>query len=143
MEIKMNVNALQTFLIEEFPQVHADFQVLDVTPKGVCVKLITSDQHLRPGGTISGPTIFTLADIGMYLAVLSRIGPQSLAVTTNCSIDFMRKPASKRNLVCDVVLYKIGRALAVGECLIYSESVAAPVARASLTYSLPQNNGVT
>ena len=142
MEIKMNVNALQTFLIEVFPQVHTDFQVLDVTPKGVCVKLIISDQHLRPGGTISGPTIFALADIGMYLAVLSRIGPQSLAVTTNCSIDFMRKPASKRNLVCDVVLYKIGRVLAVGECLIYSEGVAAPVARASLTYSLPQNNGV-
>ncbi|MFT5867356.1 MAG: acyl-coenzyme A thioesterase PaaI-like protein, partial [Gammaproteobacteria bacterium] len=74
MDIKMDVDALQAFLIEVFPQVHADFQVLDVTPKGVRVKLITVDQHLRPGGTISGPTMFALADVGMYLAILSRIG---------------------------------------------------------------------
>ncbi|MFT5631439.1 MAG: acyl-coenzyme A thioesterase PaaI-like protein [Gammaproteobacteria bacterium] len=137
MDIKMDVDALQAFLIEVFPQVHADFQVLDVTPKGVRVKLITADQHLRPGGTISGPTMFALADVGMYLAILSRIGPEALAVTTNCSIDFMRKPAAGVDLICDVVLHKLGRVLAVGDALIYSEGTAEPVARASLTYAIP------
>ena len=142
MDIKMNVDALQAFLIEVFPQVHADFQVLDVTPTGVRVKLVTADRHLRPGGTISGPTMFALADVGMYLAILSRIGPEALAVTTNCSIDFMRKPAAGVDLICEAVIHKMGRILAVGDCMIYSEGLDAPVARASLTYSIPPSFGV-
>ena len=142
MDIKMNVDALQAFLIEVFPQVHADFQVLVVTPTGVRVKLVTADRHLRPGGTISGPTMFALADVGMYLAILSRIGPEALAVTTNCSIDFMRKPAAGVDLICEAVIHKMGRILAVGDCMIYSEGLDAPVARASLTYSIPPSSGV-
>ncbi|MFT4706352.1 MAG: acyl-coenzyme A thioesterase PaaI-like protein [Reinekea sp.] len=137
MDIKMDVDELQAFLIEVFPQVHAEFQVLEITPTGVRVKLVTADHHLRPGGTVSGPTMFALADVGMYLAVLSRIGPQALAVTTNCSIDFMRKPAAGVDLVCEVVLHKLGRVLAVGDALIYSEGGVDPVARASLTYAIP------
>jgi acyl-coenzyme A thioesterase PaaI-like protein len=136
-DIKMDVDELQAFLIEVFPQVHAEFQVLEITPTGVRVKLVTADHHLRPGGTVSGPTMFALADVGMYLAVLSRIGPQALAVTTNCSIDFMRKPAAGVDLVCEVVLHKLGRVLAVGDALIYSEGGVDPVARASLTYAIP------
>jgi len=141
-DIKMDADALQTFLIEVFPQVHADFQILEVTPTGVRVKLATAERHLRPGGTISGPTMFALADVGMYLAILSRIGPEALAVTTNCSIDFMRKPAAGVDLICEAVLHKMGRVLAVGDCMIYSEGLDVPVARASLTYSMPLNCGV-
>ncbi len=136
-QIKMTAEQLQAFLVEEFPQVHADFEVLKVTDDGVRVRLVVNDGHLRPGGTVSGPTMFALADVGMYLATLSRIGPQALAVTTNCSIDFMRKPAAGVDLYCDVRLLKLGRALAVGDCLIYSTGVDAPVARASLTYAIP------
>ena len=121
---------------------HADFQILEVTPTGVRVKLATAERHLRPGGTISGPTMFALADVGMYLAILSRIGPEALAVTTNCSIDFMRKPAAGVDLICEAVLHKMGRVLAVGDCMIYSEGLDVPVARASLTYSMPLNCGV-
>jgi len=141
-DIKMDADALQAFLIEVFPQVHADFQILEVTPTGVRVKLATAERHLRPGGTISGPTMFALADVGMYLAILSRIGPEALAVTTNCSIDFMRKPAAGVDLICEAVLHKMGRVLAVGDCMIYSEGLDVPVARASLTYSMPSSCGV-
>jgi len=141
-DIKMDADALQAFLIEVFPQVHADFQILEVTPTGVRVKLATAERHLRPGGTISGPTMFALADVGMYLAILSRIGPEALAVTTNCSIDFMRKPAAGVDLICEAVLHKMGRVLAVGDCMIYSEGLDVSVARASLTYSMPLNCGV-
>ena len=137
MDIKMDVDALQAFLIEVFPQVHADFQVLDVTPKSVRVKLITADQHLRPGGTISGPTMFALADVGMYLAILSRIGPEALAVTTNCSIDFMRKPAANTDLIAKTRLLKLGKLLSICDVLVYSDGLDDPVARASLTYAIP------
>ena len=136
-DIKMTAEALEAFLVEVFPQVHADFAVETVTAEGVDVRLVVNDSHLRPGGTVSGPTMFALADVGMYLAVLSRIGPQALTVTTNCSIDFMRKPAAGAGLMCHVRLLKVGRSLAVGDCLIFSDGTDAPVARASLTYAIP------
>lgn len=137
MTIKMDVASLSSFLLETFPQVHSDFVVEAVTEQGVRLRLVTDERHLRPGGTVSGPAMFGLADVAMYLAILSRIGPEALAVTTNCSIDFMRKPVAGVDLICDAVIHKLGRVLAVGDCLIYSEGKAEPVARASLTYSIP------
>lgn len=138
MTLKMDAAALQVFLGESFPQVSAEFEVEAATPEGVRIRLIPSERHLRPGGTVSGPTMFALADVAIYLAVLSRIGPQALAVTTNCAIDFMRKPAPGVPLLCDGRLLKLGRVLAVGDALIYAEgSPGAPVARAGLTYSIP------
>jgi acyl-coenzyme A thioesterase PaaI-like protein len=81
--------------------------------------------------------MFALADVSVYLSVLAMIGPKALAVTTNCSVDFMRKPAARTDLICVCRLLKLGRVLAVGECLLFSEGTNAPVARASLTYSIP------
>jgi uncharacterized protein (TIGR00369 family) len=101
------------------------------------VRLPVADRHLRPGGTISGPTMFSLADVSMYLATMAMIGPVTLAVTTNCSIDFMRKPAAGVDLIATGRLLKLGRVLAVGDVLIHSEGTIAPVARASLTYAIP------
>jgi len=65
------------------------------------------------------------------------IGPKALAVTTNCSIDFMRKPAAGVDLIAECRLLKLGRVLAVGDVLIRSEGQSEPVARATLTYSIP------
>ncbi len=101
------------------------------------MRLNVGAHHLRPGGTVSGPSMFGLADVGAYLAILSRIGPVALAVTTNCSIDFMRKPAAGVDLIAKARLLKLGRALAVTDCLLFSEGMDAPVARATLTYSIP------
>lgn len=133
----MDVPALEAFLAQAFPQVSEDFAVERVDADGIAVRLKVADRHLRPGGTVSGPSMFALADVSIYLAILSRIGPVALAVTTNCSIDFMRKPEAGRDLLCEARLLKLGRVLAVGDCLLHSEGVDAPVARASLTYSIP------
>ncbi|CTQ34317.1 PaaI family thioesterase [Jannaschia rubra] len=135
--LKMDAPALTAFLAREFPQVCDDFRVDRVDMQGVSVTLRVADRHLRPGGTVSGPSMFALADVAVYLAILSRVGPVALAVTTNCSIDFMRKPAAGADLRCDVRLLKLGRMLAVGDGLLWSEGVDQPVARASLTYSIP------
>ena len=101
------------------------------------MRLVVAQKHLRPGGTVSGPSMFSLADVAAYLMTLARIGPQALAVTTNCSIDFMRKPASGVDLISDTRLLKLGRTLSVCDSIIYSEGQGQPVARASLTYSIP------
>lgn len=136
--LKMDAAALAAFLADEFPQVAGDFTILSVAPMRLSVGLVPAARHLRPGGTVSGPTMFALADVGVYLAVLAMVGPKALAVTTNCAIDFMRKPVAGAPLRADVELLKLGRSLAVGDARLYS-GAAHPrlVARATLTYSLP------
>ena len=137
MAVVMDKAALEAFLVSEFPQVSDDYSIERVEEMALSVRLKVSDRHLRPGGTISGPSMFALADGGVYLAILAMIGPVALAVTTNISMDFMRKPAAGTDLIGDTRLLKLGRLLAVGDCLIRSEGSEAPVARASLTYAIP------
>lgn len=139
--MRMGVEALQRFLVTEFPQVAEDFAVASASPSGLVLRLEVGERHLRPGGTVSGPTLFALADVAVYLAILSRIGPVALAVTTNCSIDFLRKPAAAAPLRAEARLLKLGRRLAVGDALILPEGGGEPVARASLTYSVPPEKG--
>ncbi len=134
----MDHDALHAFLEDQFAQVAQDFAIERITEDGLILRLRVSDGHLRPGGTVSGPSLFALADVAVYLAILSRIGPVALAVTTNASVDFLRKPPAGRDLLGEARLLKLGRVLAVGDVLIRSEGEdPAIVARASMTYSIP------
>ena len=135
--VLMDASALNAFVTRDFGQVAADFTVDQVTDQGIRLRLMVAERHLRPGGTVSGPTMFALADVAVYCVLLSRIGPVALAVTTSSSIDFMRKPLAGRDLLGEARLLKLGRSLAVGDVLVRSEGAAEPVARASLTYSIP------
>ena len=102
----------------------------------ITILMPVQDRHLRPVGTVSGPSMFALADCSVYMMILSTIGLQSMSVTTNCSIDFMRKPDAGANMISQCKLLKLGKSLAVGDVLLFSEGVKDPVARASLTYSI-------
>ncbi|MBM9595524.1 PaaI family thioesterase [Roseitranquillus sediminis] len=133
----MDADALASFLATEFPQVASNFEIMRVMPMQVEVRMPVTERNLRPGGTVSGPSMFALADVAVYLAILAMIGPRSLAVTTNCSIDFMRKPAAEAAMTARAELLKLGRTLAVGDVRMFSDSLPEPVARASLTYSIP------
>ena len=137
MDPVMTIPELETFLQQVFPQVCDQFGVEEITEDGIVIRLKVGEEHLRPGGTVSGPSMFGLADVAVYLAVLSRIGPKALAVTTNCSIDFMRKPAAKTDIIAQCRLLKLGKVLAVGDALLFSEGGTKPVCRATLTYSIP------
>jgi uncharacterized protein (TIGR00369 family) len=128
---------LENFLEKEFPQVSSNFKILNTKPNSLSMLMHISDKHLRPGGTVSGPTMFLLADVSFYLATLSIIGPKSLTVTTNCSINFLRKP-NISDLISETRVLKIGKTLSVGDVLIYSKGIKEPVAHASLTYSIPR-----
>ena len=137
MAVVMDAEALEAFMREVFDQVADDFAVDHAAENEITMRLLTSRRHLRPGGTVSGPSMFALADVAAYLATLAMIGPKALAVTTNCSIDFMRKPLADVPLVAHAKLLKLGRQLSVTDVLIYSEGSDKPVARASLTYAIP------
>lgn len=132
----MSEDDLADFLAREFPEAQG-ISVDRVTQAGLVARMAVGESDLRPGGTISGPSIFALADVAVYLAVLSRIGPVALAVTTNATIDFMRKPAAGVDLRAEVRLLKLGRQLAVADALIYSDAQPDPVARASMTFAIP------
>ena len=134
----MTVDALQNFMQDAFPQVAQDFKINDAEDS-LWIEMMINSSHLRPGGTVSGPSMFCLADVTFYLAILREIGPQALSVTTNATINFMRKPEADNLMACPRLL-KIGRSLVVGDVLIYSKSDIArakPVAQATMTYSIP------
>ncbi|MDU8926859.1 PaaI family thioesterase [Alisedimentitalea sp. MJ-SS2] len=137
MPLKMNAVELMAYLDEVFPQVIDDFAVDRLAEMEVDLRLKVAERHLRPGGTVSGPSMFALADCSAYAIVLAMIGRQALAVTTSCGLDFMRKPEAGRDLIGKCRLLKLGRVLAVAEILIYSEGGDQPVARANMTYSIP------
>ena len=135
----MDVAELERFLTDEFPQVfngQSGLRIEEVWHGGGRVRQAYSPQFVRPGGTISGPTMMALADFAMYVGVLASIGPVPLAVTTNLSINFLRKPA-QRDLVAECRLLKLGKRLAVGEVTIHSDGIDEPVAHVTSTYSIP------
>ena len=122
MPVMMTAQELNDFMGQVFQQVADDFNVDHVGEGEVTMRLLVSDKHLRPGGTVSGPSMFGLADVAAYIVTLSQIGPQALAVTTNCSIDFMRKPAADVPLIAKARLLKLGKQLSVTDVLLYSEA---------------------
>ena len=128
------VNAL---LKTVYPQLNEQFEfykAIDVFPGGCVVRLDADDRHLRPGDTVSGPSLFTLADIGGYVCVLSHAGPDALSVTVNLNINFMRK-AGRGPIDGHCRILKLGRNLMVFDV----DMVAAgeTVAHATGTYSIP------
>jgi uncharacterized protein (TIGR00369 family) len=139
----MTVKELERFLAAEIPQVfhpESGLAIEAVWDGGGRVRQGFRDGLIRPGGTISGPTMMALADFAMYVALLAAIGPVPLAVTTNLNINFLRRPAP-RDLLADAHLLKLGKRLAVGEVTIRSEGEDDPVAHVTSTYSIPPGNG--
>lgn len=133
--LAMDAAQLTEFLSREFPQSSA---VIDELGHGwIKVRQAIEFEHLRPGNTVSGPTLVALADVALYLAILAIKGPVALAVTTNLNINFLRKPSAGKDIVGECRLIKIGKRLVVGEVLIYSEGDLEPVAQVAGTYSIP------
>ena len=137
MSLVLNRQELTDYLIEIFPQVREEFAIDALDVHGITMRLLVGKRHLRPGGTVSGPSMFALADVCVYAMVLSRLGRKALAVTTNASLDFLRKPVAGQDIVARGRLLKLGRSLVVGDVLMYSADGENPVARASMTYSIP------
>lgn len=136
---KMTVAELQAFLHKEFPQAFASGEILIESADGQTSLLRQpyNARMLRPGGTVSGPTLMALADFAMYVVLLSAIGPVGLAVTTSLNINFLRKGAPGQDIVAAAKLMKLGKRLAVGEVLLLSGTSPDPVAHVTATYSIP------
>ena len=134
----LSADEVNAFLAQVFPQIEIGkaYEVEETAHGFARVKMRFGDHLLRPGGTISGPAMFSLADLAMYVAVLASAGPHALAVTTNLTINFLRKP-DQRDMLGEARLLKLGKRLAVGEVSLFSEGEIELAAHATATYSLP------
>ena len=115
MTVKMTIPEMQDFLSEHFPDITDQFIVEDLSEYQATVRMQIDKRNLRAGNTVNGPSMFTAADVGFYIVLMAMIGPKALAVTTSCSIDFMRKPAAGKDLIAVATIHKLGRVLAVGD----------------------------
>ncbi len=136
---KMSVAELETFLRVEFPQTFGgdDVTIESADGETCLLRQRYTERMLRPGGTISGPTLMGLADCAMYVVLLSAIGPVGLAVTTNLNINFLRKGLPGQDVLAAAKLLKLGKRLAVGEVNLLSGTAPDPIAHVTATYYIP------
>ncbi|WP_166260471.1 PaaI family thioesterase [Marinobacter salicampi] len=128
---------LRVFLTEHFPQGER-FGTLERSGEGWAEMILeVGDEHLRPGGTVSGPTLMALADVALYAALLSQIGLVPLAVTSNLNINFLRKPMAGQPIIAYARMLRVGKVLGVGEVYLRSKGSDDPVAHATISYSIP------
>lgn len=134
----MTVSEIEAFLRAEFPQMYLDgevFSLAAVEPGRAVVGFAPAERHLRPGGTVSGPSLFTLADVAAYIVVLAHVGPVALAVTTSLNINFLHRP-EPGPLACTATILKLGKRLVVVD-LVIRDAAEVIVAQATGTYSVP------
>ena len=130
-----NREQLTAFFAKDFPQTKC--QIISVGNNSAVVTHPVGVEELRPGGTVSGPTMMALADVALYVAILGQIGIVPLTVTTSFNINFLRRPQPAQFIRGESHLLKLGRSLVVGEVFIYSGDDPTPVAHATGTYSIP------
>lgn len=132
----VTLEQMAAFLRREFPQTRVTVESLGEDE--IVVAHEVGEAELRPGGTVSGPVMMTVADVALYVAILHKIGLVPLTVTTSLSINFLRKPGADRRILGRCRLMKLGKSLAVGEVWIHSEGMDEPVAHATGTYAIPR-----
>ncbi|MCL7997512.1 PaaI family thioesterase [Brucella sp. 21LCYQ03] len=132
----MSLEDLRAFMKREFPQLDESFEIVSIDAGSATMHLHADDQHLRPGGTVSGPSLFALADVAAYAAILGHIGPVALAVTTNLNINFLRK-ANPGTVEAIARILKLGKRLAVLDISMTSSETGELIAHATATYSIP------
>ncbi|MEM6955136.1 MAG: PaaI family thioesterase [Myxococcota bacterium] len=129
---------IEALILKVFPQAVGYAAITRLEPGALELTKTTDEGHLRPGGTVSGPVLMTLADTAAYFLILAHLGPVALAVTTNLSIDFLRK-GDAGQLFARASLLKLGRRLALCQVGLYASAANAEVhvAQATVTYSIP------
>lgn len=135
----LDAREITDFLEEVWPGATASITIEAVTDRHARVRTAVPPDRLRPGGIVSGPVLMSLADMAVWVAVLGVIGPVAMTVTVDLTIHFLR-PAPPADVIADARLLKVGRRLAVGDVLLYSDGDPDPVAQATVTYAIPSHD---
>tara|TARA_X000000368_G_scaffold401316_1_gene374080 strand:- start:432 stop:848 length:417 start_codon:yes stop_codon:yes gene_type:complete len=138
MKNQISIKEISKKLKDIFPQVAEKYEIISLKSNYSEVKLLSNNKNLRPGNTISGPSMFELADLSFYIAIIASTDLGEKSVTTNVSINFIKKPLLS-NLLGISQIKKIGKRLIVGDVEILSEDKKQIYAQALFTYSIPRN----
>jgi uncharacterized protein (TIGR00369 family) len=133
----MDAQEITAFLKEISPETDGSFVIEDVGDHTARVRMLFAPDRLRPGGIVGGPSLMTLADFAVWVAVLAAVGPEPMTVTVNLNIHFLR-PVPPGDVVAETRLHKVGKRLATGDVVMYADGDAEPVAQASVTYAIPR-----
>ena len=133
---EMTADEIKDFMKKFFPQARMPVEIEELRDGFLRIRVSVTDRHLRPGGTVSGPALMTIADTAMYYLVLGMVGPVALALTTNLNINFLRAP-KLADVIAEVEMLKLGKRLAVGQVTLYSAGSDDTVAHVTVTYSIP------
>ena len=139
----LDIAHIEALIDARFPQIHSGGRILtieEIGERNARVRMRRHEHMVRPGGTVSGSAMFTLADFSVYVAIIGTLGEAGIdSVTTNLSINFLARPEA-RDMLASVRLIRLGRRLAVGEAQLYSDGAADMVAHAIATYALPNSD---
>ena len=138
MKNQISIKEISKKLKDIFPQVADKYEIISLKSNYSEVKLLSNNKNLRPGNTISGPSMFELADLSFYIAIMASTDLGDKSVTTNVSINFIKKPLLS-NLLGISQIKKMGKRLVVGDEEILSEDKKQIYAQALFTYSIPRN----
>ena len=134
--MQLDAVEVRAFIESVWPGAFESYEIVALDERSASVRLVHHARMLRPGGTVSGPSLMALADLAMWVAVIAQVGPVAMTVTTHLDIDFLRFVGA-HDVVADVRLLKLGRRMAVGDVLMTADGSVEPCARASVTYSIP------
>lgn len=138
-DVKHGPEELTRFLEQVFPQMLVGgrcYFIDDVQPGVAVVRLVANEQHLRPGNTVSGPSIMSLIDYAAYVVLMGNLGLEALAVTTNININYLRK-AEAGELIATCRILKAGKRLVVMDCDVTRKGSDDLIAHGTMTYSIP------
>ena len=138
MKNQISIKEISKKLKDIFPQVADKYEIISLKSNYSEVKLLSNNKNLRPVNTISGPSMFELADLSFYIAIMASTDLGDKSVTTNVSINFIKKPLLS-NLLGISQIKKMGKRLVVGDVEILSEDKKQIYAQALFTYSIPRN----
>jgi uncharacterized protein (TIGR00369 family) len=136
---RLDAARIAELIDSRFPQIHAGGRTMlveEVHHASARLRMAANPRHTRPGGTISGPAMFALADFSVYVAIIASLGEVGFdAVTSSLHINFLARPAAN-DMIAHAKLIRLGRRSAVGEVELYSEGLPTMVAHATATYAL-------
>lgn len=132
----MDAAEITAFLEQIAARATEFLKIEEASPEGARIRMVASDDQLRPGGIVSGPSLMTLADFAVWVPVLAAIGPEPMTTTVNLNIHFLRR-VRPGDVIAETRLHKVGNRLATGDVLMYADGEDEPVAHATVTYSIP------
>jgi len=133
----MDAAEVNAFLEEIGKGTTDHYVVEEIGHRSARSRMLFTQDRLRPGGIVGGPSLMALADFAVWVALLGEVGPEPMTVTVSLHINFL-KPVPPGDVIADTRLHKVGKRLATGDVVMYADGDDEPAAQASVTYSIPQ-----